>query len=60
MVHVGDLERTDIVGAKKAGYYAIRFIGATPMDEDESTIADAVTANLIGFAAPHCSPVDQM
>jgi HAD superfamily hydrolase (TIGR01549 family) len=46
MVHVGDLERTDIVGAKKAGYYAIRFTGATPMGEEESTIADAVTADM--------------
>ena len=47
MVHVGDLERTDIIGAKEAGYYAIRFVGATPMVEDERTIADAVTADLL-------------
>jgi HAD superfamily hydrolase (TIGR01549 family) len=47
MVHVGDLERTDIIGAKEAGYYAIRFVGATPMYEDERTIADAVTADLL-------------
>jgi putative hydrolase of the HAD superfamily len=47
MVHVGDLERTDIVGAKEAGYYAIRFVGATPMGEDERTMADAVTADLL-------------
>jgi putative hydrolase of the HAD superfamily len=46
MVHVGDLERTDIVGAKQAGYYAIRFTGVTPMEEDETTIADFVTADL--------------
>jgi putative hydrolase of the HAD superfamily len=47
MVHVGDLERTDIVGAKQAGYHAIRFTGVTPMEEDETTIADFVTADLM-------------
>jgi HAD superfamily hydrolase (TIGR01549 family) len=46
MVHVGDLERTDIVGAKQAGYHAIRFTGVTPMEEDETTIADFVTDDL--------------
>jgi FMN phosphatase YigB (HAD superfamily) len=45
IVHIGDLEHTDIVGAKEAGCYAIRFTGATPMSEDELTIADAVTAD---------------
>ncbi len=45
MVHVGDLEHTDIVGAKKANYFAIRFVGITPMKEDEKTIADVVTAD---------------
>jgi putative hydrolase of the HAD superfamily len=46
MVHVGDLERTDIIGAKSAGYRAIRFTGITQMDEDESSIADFVTDDL--------------
>jgi len=46
MVHVGDLERTDIQGAKNAGYRAIRFTGITRMNEDEETIADFVTDNL--------------
>jgi FMN phosphatase YigB (HAD superfamily) len=46
MVHVGDLERTDIIGAKQAGYRAIRFVGVTPMEEDETTIADFVTDDL--------------
>jgi len=46
IVHIGDLEHTDIVGAKGAGYYAIRFTGATPMEPDETTIADRVTADL--------------
>ena len=45
IVHIGDLEHTDIVGAKGAGYYAIRFTGVTPMD-DETTIADRVTSDL--------------
>ena len=46
MVHVGDLERTDIEGAKMAGYRAIRFVGVTPMEEGETTIADLVTDDL--------------
>jgi putative hydrolase of the HAD superfamily len=43
MVHVGDLERTDIRGAKQAGFRAIRFTGITSMEEGESSIADFVT-----------------
>lgn len=43
MVHVGDLERTDIIGATRAGYRAIRFTGVTPMEEGERTLADFVT-----------------
>lgn len=46
MVHVGDLERTDIIGAKQAGYRAIRFVGITPMEEGETTAADFVTDDL--------------
>lgn len=46
MVHVGDLERTDIIGAKQAGYRAIRFTGITPMGEGETTAADFVTDDL--------------
>ncbi|HEY6331721.1 MAG TPA: HAD family hydrolase [Blastocatellia bacterium] len=46
MAHVGDLEHTDVVGAKKAGYRAIRFVGVTPMTEAEESIADAVTPDL--------------
>ena len=45
IVHVGDLEYTDVVGAKAAGYHAIRFTGATPINEDETTTADRVTAD---------------
>ncbi len=46
MVHVGDLEHTDIVGAKRAGYRAIRFTGVTQMSEEETTMADRVTASM--------------
>jgi putative hydrolase of the HAD superfamily len=46
IVHVGDLERTDIAGAKRAGYRAIRFTGVTPMANDEATSADFVTNDL--------------
>lgn len=47
MVHIGDLERTDIEGAKQAGYRAIRFTGITPMEDGETTIADCVTDDLV-------------
>ena len=45
MAHIGDLEFTDIVGAKRAGYTAIRFTGVTPMREGETTAADFVIAD---------------
>jgi HAD superfamily hydrolase (TIGR01549 family) len=45
MIHIGDLEHTDVVGAKNATYFAIRFVGVTPMQEDEKTIADEVTTD---------------
>jgi FMN phosphatase YigB (HAD superfamily) len=45
-VHVGDLEHTDVIGAKRAGYRAIRFTGVTPMEEDAATTADFVTDDL--------------
>lgn len=45
IVHVGDLEHTDIVGAKRADFFAIRFVGVTPLREGETTSADAVTAS---------------
>src|SRR5262249_51168368 len=40
MAHIGDLEHTDIVGAKAAGYRAIRFVGVTPLEHGEITVAD--------------------
>ena len=46
IVHIGDLEYTDIVGAKRAGYHAIRFTGVTPMEAGETTAADFVTDDL--------------
>jgi FMN hydrolase / 5-amino-6-(5-phospho-D-ribitylamino)uracil phosphatase len=45
IVHIGDLEFTDIIGAKQAGYHAIRFVGITPMGEHEKTMADRVTSD---------------
>lgn len=45
VVHIGDLERTDIVGAKLAGCRAIRFTGVTPLGPHESTVADLVTSD---------------
>jgi putative hydrolase of the HAD superfamily len=46
MAHVGDIEFTDIIGAKQAGCYAIRFTGVTPMAEGETTAADRVITKL--------------
>jgi FMN phosphatase YigB (HAD superfamily) len=45
IVHVGDLEHTDVIGAKRAGFRAVRFVGVTPMGEDETTAADLVIAD---------------
>jgi putative hydrolase of the HAD superfamily len=42
IAHIGDLEHTDIVGAKAAGYRAIRFAGITPIEQGEATIADRI------------------
>lgn len=42
IIHIGDLEHTDIIGAKRAGFRAVRFTGVTMMSEDETTIADFV------------------
>src|SRR5262249_31415493 len=42
MAHIGDLEFTDIAGARSAGYRAIRFTGVTPMDDGETTAADFI------------------
>ena len=44
-VHVGDLEETDIAGAKKIGMKAIRYVGADPVT-DRQSIADAVIDDL--------------
>jgi HAD superfamily hydrolase (TIGR01549 family) len=49
MVHIGDLEFTDIAGARQAGYYAIRFTGATPMLDGETSAADFVISNYAGL-----------
>jgi len=42
IAHIGDLEHTDIVGAKAAGYRAIRFVGVTPIEHGETTLADGL------------------
>lgn len=45
-IHIGDIEKTDILGAKKIGMQAIRFIGdivSNPLDEDkDESIADYI------------------
>lgn len=44
-VHIGDLEDTDIAGAKSMGMKAIKYIGTNPEATRES-VADAVIENL--------------
>lgn len=44
-VHIGDLEETDIIGAKRLGMKAIKYIGSNPSASRES-IADAVIDDL--------------
>lgn len=46
IVHIGDLEHTDIVGANNAGFHSIRFVGVTPMQEGETSNAHYVTRDL--------------
>ncbi|MBB15792.1 hypothetical protein CMK22_10995 [Candidatus Poribacteria bacterium] len=43
-LHIGDLVRTDITGAKNAGMYAIRFAGVTTEQENED-LADAILSD---------------
>jgi HAD superfamily hydrolase (TIGR01549 family) len=44
-LHIGDLEETDIIGAKRLGMRAIKYIGSNPSSIRES-IADAVIDDL--------------
>jgi FMN phosphatase YigB (HAD superfamily) len=46
IVHIGDLEHTDVVGAKRAGFHSVRFTGVTPMREGETTEADFVIEDM--------------
>ncbi len=41
LAHVGDSERADIVGAKEAGAWAVRFDGFVPGSTEGSTVAHA-------------------
>jgi FMN phosphatase YigB (HAD superfamily) len=44
-LHIGDIEETDIVGAKKLGMKAIKFIGdktSTFVSKNNHSIADAI------------------
>ena len=43
-VHIGDLVRTDITGAKNAGMYAIRFAGVTT-EQENTDLADATISD---------------
>jgi putative hydrolase of the HAD superfamily len=45
-IHIGDLEPTDVAGARNAGFLAVRFVGVTPMSRGEKTSADRVISRL--------------
>jgi HAD superfamily hydrolase (TIGR01549 family) len=47
-VHIGDLTRTDIAGAKAFGMRAVRFTGSVE-DADRSTAPDATVGNFADF-----------
>jgi putative hydrolase of the HAD superfamily len=49
-VHIGDLEHTDIAGAKRLGMKAIKFIGVNKSATSES-MADAVIENMADLPA---------
>ena len=49
-VHIGDLEASDISGAKEVGMKAIKYVGSNPTESRES-IADAVIDDLKELAA---------
>jgi FMN phosphatase YigB (HAD superfamily) len=40
-LHIGDIRRTDIAGARAAGMHAVRYRGVA--DDDDDTVADAAT-----------------
>jgi HAD superfamily hydrolase (TIGR01509 family) len=44
-VHVGDILRTDVLGAQRAGMHAVHFVGMNASDADDST-ADVVIERL--------------
>lgn len=46
IVHIGDLEHTDIVGANNAGFHSIRFVGITPLQAGEKSQAHYVITDL--------------
>ncbi|MET0386813.1 MAG: HAD family hydrolase [Polyangiales bacterium] len=52
-VHVGDLRRSDIAGARAAGMATVRFTG----HNDDSETGASTVANVIDCAAAGCSPV---
>jgi FMN phosphatase YigB (HAD superfamily) len=51
ITHIGDLEHTDIIGAKAAGCRAIRFVGVTPIEQGETTLADRVAMDWLEVPA---------
>jgi putative hydrolase of the HAD superfamily len=48
--HVGDILRTDIIGAQGAGMRAVHFVGVNASDADQST-ADCVIERLSDLPA---------
>jgi len=45
LIHIGDLERTDIAGARRAGCYSIKFNGTNKSDNQDKSQAQFVISN---------------
>ena len=51
MIHIGDLEKTDIIGAKKSGWTSIKFIGAS---------SDSVSGSKADYTIDHFNLFPQL
>ncbi len=45
LIHIGDLERTDIAGARQAGCYSIKYNGTNKSDNQDKSQAQFVISN---------------
>ncbi len=60
LIHIGDLERTDIAGARQAGCYCIKYIGGNNTPGPDITQAHSVINNYQELPAVLSSLVEQV